>query len=381
MTHSQPKETKTMTPKKLDLTKLTTEHFSKQPEQNCEDWKTYKSTRSKKVKLQKVIRNKFWLWKNLDRKYFSQYTKFLKSHSNKCVNCEEELKKSNSDEMYTRHCDNCSSKFDYCRVCDEESYDDYGVNCRHKHWNSNIASYSGTGASEREEKYYRRGLWELCEAMGGNFANDLLLAVTGLEHDLDFIPFIDYDRREIMICETDYSIPATDALQYGWDWITTLPENFIGSTDKSYEERCKETVQKTVKWVIEYIGLSKDFNYLDTKFAFSYLDNYGDFALIGEDTNYPYYMELLASMNSILKRDNTEYLYHSLEREIPRILKSSRKKILYSITRRSMFEWHLQITKQDGEPILRRIERNKIRCEAQLIHFLKGKKDANQARK
>lgn len=36
-----------MTPKKLDLTKLTIEHFTKLPDPNCEEWKTYKSTKSK----------------------------------------------------------------------------------------------------------------------------------------------------------------------------------------------------------------------------------------------------------------------------------------------------------------------------------------------
>ncbi len=368
-----------MTPKKLDLTKLTLEHFTKQPNTNCDHWKTYKSTKSKKVKLEKVIRNKFWLWENLDPKYFSQFTKFLKAHSNKCVYCNEELNKKNLDEQDTRMCENCSSKMDYCKVCDEHSYDDYGVNCTHKVWNDTIGGYSGTGDSETDDKYYRRSLWELCEAMSTNFAKDLLVATVAIDSDLDSIFKSDYEEREIIVGSNIYKIPTSDAVQYGFDWIATLPQNYIGTTDKSFEARCKAVLQKTTKWLIEYISLTNDNCYEKNKYTYPYRNNYGDFNLVGQDTNYPFYTELLADINSILGKKEEDYFCPYLDNAVIDILKSSRKKIVYTITRHSIFEWELLVTKANGNFITRKIERNKIRCQAQLIHFLKGKKDnANQ---
>ena len=84
--------------KKLDIYKLTTDDFTKQPNPNCESWEAYKKTKSKDKKKELVLRNKFWLWKNLNAEHWKPFTKMLKAHSNKCVLCEEELNKHMTDE-------------------------------------------------------------------------------------------------------------------------------------------------------------------------------------------------------------------------------------------------------------------------------------------
>ena len=365
--------------KKLDIYKLTTDDFTKQPDPNCESWKAYKKTKSKDKKKELVLRNKFWLWQNLNAEHWKPFTKILRAHSNKCVLCEEELNKHMSDEQDTRMCENCSSNHDYCKVCDEHSYDDNGVNCDHKVWNPTIGSYSGTGDSETDAKYYRRSLWELCETMGGNFASDLLIAATAITHGENYLfNFEYYSDCEIVVGKNIYKISDTDAVQCGFDWIWTLPvrtgrDLSQRDSDKAFETRCQEIFAKTIKWLIEYISLANNSCYTANGYAQPYNNKYVDFNLIGEDTNYPYYMELLASINTILGKKEEDYYCPCLDDPLRDILKSSCKKIVYTITRKSMFEWELLITKPNGDFITRKIERNKIRCQAQLIHFLKGR--------
>ena len=209
------------------------------------------------------------------------------------------------------------------------------------------------------------------------FAKDLLVATVAIDSDLDFIFTSDYKEREIIVGSNIHKIPTSDAVQNGFDWIATLPQKYIGARDKSFEARCKAVLQKTTKWLIEYISLTNDNCYEQNKYTYPYRNNYGDFSLVGQDTNYPFYTELLAEINSILGKKEEDYFCPNLDNAVPDILKSSRKRILYTITRRSLFEWELRITNYKGSFILGAHEKNKIRCQARLIQYLARPRKAN----